>query len=502
MSKRKIKESKEKIYSLAQSATNKIYENKFLSEQIFLYKTQINLIKETLIKFSKMENDKNSQKLFVYENINNIHNSLKTSNNKLKEEKNKLSEKYDAYETEIFNEETTLRQNLNQAQTDYIILESKVKEKSSNILKYNEEIKEIGKNRFFPPDKREVNAKKETCRNILDYKLNDSLKDLNRELIYFNMYNTHCIKYNTKKKKLSVKIKLLEQFKEILENFINNRVTKKFEEDEKNNILLKEISNKNNNKTSKNKNGKINILTVSELFDVNNNEGKSEEIIDDELHSDDEIIFEPKVKPPKKVGKDENLKKIKSQVPNIDLSQIEFNKQKVMNEGDLYSFENRLIQAQDIDEQLSEMRFKHKQILRKFKTNIKKLQAMKNFVKDTKNNYKFYKSMKIKTSVFVIDGMNNFNKNMNKEKDEEEIKMEEIKEEDDDNNETGNEDIEDNEEKEENLVEDNYLMEQNIEFTKASLSERKKKKVKKNKKKKKKKEDIIIKVKIKRAKSK
>ena len=202
------------------------------------------------------------------------------------------------------------------------------------------------------------------------------------------------------------------------------------------------------------------------------------------------------------MGKDENLKKIKSQVPNIDLSQIEFNKQKVMNEGDLYSFENRLIQAQDIDEQLSEMRFKHKQILRKFKTNIKKLQAMKNFVKDTKNNYKFYKSMKIKTSVFVIDGMNNFNKNMNKEKDEEEIKMEEIKEEDDDNNETGNEDIEDNEEKEENLVEDNYLMEQNIEFTKASLSERKKKKVKKNKKKKKKKEDIIIKVKIKRAKSK
>jgi len=46
--------------------------------------------------------------------------------------------------------------------------------------------------------------------------------------------------------------------------------------------------NKNNKTSKNNKKKKINFLTVDELFDVNNHEGKSEAIIDDELHSDDE----------------------------------------------------------------------------------------------------------------------------------------------------------------------------------------------------------------------
>ena len=510
MSKKKVKESKEKLYSLAQLATNKIYENKFLSERIFLYQSQIKLIKETLINFSKLEIDKNSQKSFFYENINNIHNSLNISLKKIKEENNKLSEKLEAYEEEIFNENTTIRQNLKQAQTDYLILESKLNEKKSNILKYNDILKDLGKHKFFPPDKKEINVKKAISEDVLDNNLNYELKDLNRELIYFNIYNTQCIKYNTKKRNLSTKIKLLEQIIEIFEKYMRNRLTKKFEEDEQNNILLKELSNinKNNPSRNKNENEKINILTVSELFDVNNNEGKAEEIIDDELHSDDEIIFETKIKHQKKIGKDENLKKIKELVPNVDLSQIEFNKQKVMNEGDLYSFENRKFQAQDIDEQLSEMRFKNKQMLRKLKNNDKKLQAMKNFVFDINKNYKFYKSMKLKTSAIVLDGMNKFNNPLNREKSGEinDLKMDEIKEVESENeNEKGNESIDDDEEKEEkdeNLFEDNSLIVQKIEFTQSSLSERRKKKVKVNKKKRKKNQNTKIKIKIKRAKSK
>ena len=507
MSKRKIKESKEKIYSLAQLASNKMYENKFLSDQIFLYQNQIKLIKETLIKLSKLESDKNTTKSFIYENINDIQKSLKISSKKTAEENNKLLEKNELYENEIFNENTTLRLNLAQAQTDYLILESRLKEKNSNILKYKGILKDIEKNKFFPPDKKEINAKTSVSENVLDSKLNNILKDLNRELIYFNIYNNQIIKYNTKKKNLSNKIKLLEQIIAIIEKYMkNNRFTKRFEEDEQNNILLKELSNLNKKNTSQNKNGniKINILTVSELFDVNNNEGKEEAIIDDELHSDDEIIFEPKIKQQKKISKEENLLKIKEQVPSVDLSQIEFNKQKVMNEGDLYSFENRVFKAQDIDEQLSEMRSKNKQMLRKLKNNLKKLQAMKNFVMNIKKNYKFYKSIKIKTSVLVLNGMNKLDNALNREKNEElnDIKMEEIKEEEDSENEsdTGNETILDNEEKDENLVEDNYFIDQKIEFTQASLSERKKKKAKTNKKKRKKNQNT--KTKIKRAKSK
>ena len=48
----KIKESKQIIYSLAQTATDKIYENKFLIQEIDSLKNSIKLIKEFLIQYS------------------------------------------------------------------------------------------------------------------------------------------------------------------------------------------------------------------------------------------------------------------------------------------------------------------------------------------------------------------------------------------------------------------------------------------------------------------
>ena len=121
MSKRKIKESKEKIYSLAQLATNKIYENKFLHEQISLYENQIKLIKQLLIKCSKLDNDNNSKTNFIFEVINNITSDLKISNKKLEEEKNKRAQKLELYEDEIFNEDTTIRQKLKLSEIDNFI---------------------------------------------------------------------------------------------------------------------------------------------------------------------------------------------------------------------------------------------------------------------------------------------------------------------------------------------------------------------------------------------
>ena len=70
------------------------------------------------------------------------------------------------------------------------------------------------------------------------------------------------------------------------------------------------------------KRNKLKIPTVDELFDLANNEGEKEAIIDDELHSDDEIVFQPKVKQNKKIILN-YLPKIKNQVPKISLSLIE-----------------------------------------------------------------------------------------------------------------------------------------------------------------------------------
>ena len=159
-----------------------------------------------------------------------------------------------------------------------------------------------------------------------------------------------------------------------------------------------DIVGKNNKNSKKNKKRKINFLTVDELFDVNNHEGKSEAIIDDELHSDDEIVFEKKIKPLKKISI-HYMPKIKGQVPKINLSQIEFNKKKVMNEADLYSMQRRKFQMDNVDENIRTMKKKIKKIKHICKTNKKKVNAFEKYSKNMESNYKVLKPLKIQSSL-------------------------------------------------------------------------------------------------------
>ena len=143
---------------------------------------------------------------------------------------------------------------------------------------------------------------------------------------------------------------------------------------------------------------------------MNNDEGKSEAIIDDELHSDDDVTFQPKVKQNNKISKGFRLTQIQKKIPKVDLSMIEFNKKKIMNEADLYSFKRRKFKSKNIDEQIKEMSVKRKEILHKCKISVKKIKAMKQFSENMQKNYNILKPLKLKTSVFV--GIND-NKNIN-----------------------------------------------------------------------------------------
>ena len=159
-------------------------------------------------------------------------------------------------------------------------------------------------------------------------------------------------------------------------------------------------TNSNSNKTLPNskKNKKINLPTVEELFDLTNNEGEKEAIIDDELHSDDEIVFETKIKSKKKINID-YLSKIKKDVPNLYLSQIEFNKSKVMNEADLYSYQRRQFQMQNLDENIKLMKKKLKIIKRRCKINEQKCETIQNFAKECENDYNRLKAIKVQISM-------------------------------------------------------------------------------------------------------
>lgn len=163
-----------------------------------------------------------------------------------------------------------------------------------------------------------------------------------------------------------------------------------------NNNLLTLTNIDSKNETKKNK--KINLPTVEELFDLTNNEGEKEAIIDDELHSDEETVFETKIKPKKKIIID-YLPKIKKEIPNLYLSQIEFNKSKVMNEADLYSYQRRQFQMQNIDENIKIMKKKIKIIKRRCKINEEKFEAIQNFAKECENDYNRFKSIKVQMSM-------------------------------------------------------------------------------------------------------
>ena len=165
--------------------------------------------------------------------------------------------------------------------------------------------------------------------------------------------------------------------------------------------LFKNIYNEKDkdkeNLVNKGERKKINILKIDELLDIDNISVENEEIIDDELNSDDEVLFEKKIKPKKKISTD-FLKKIKEEVPSINLSQIEFNKLKVINEADNYSLQRRNFEKQNINGQIKSIKTQIKNLEKKLSINKRKLDVIHNFIEDVKYNYKLLRPIKVHTS--------------------------------------------------------------------------------------------------------
>jgi hypothetical protein len=165
--------------------------------------------------------------------------------------------------------------------------------------------------------------------------------------------------------------------------------------------LFKNIYNgKDENKENQINNGerkKINILKIDELLDIDNIRVENEEIIDEELNSDDEVFFEKKIKPKKKISID-FLNNIKKEVPSINLSQIEFNKLKVINEADAYSLQRRNFEQGNINGKIKNIKLQIKSLSKKVSMNKKKLDTIHNFIEDVKYNYKLLRPIKVQTS--------------------------------------------------------------------------------------------------------
>ena len=177
---------------------------------------------------------------------------------------------------------------------------------------------------------------------------------------------------------------LFDNDSSIFKNSFNNE---KEEEKEKNKIINK------GNKERK----KINILNIDELLDIENIEIKDEELIDEELNSDDEVYFDKKIKPKKRIKAD-FLQNLKKTVPSISLSQIEFNKLKVINDADAYSLQKRRFEQKNINGKIKNLKKQIKNLEKKTEINKKKLDAIHDFIEDVKYNYKLLRPIKVQTS--------------------------------------------------------------------------------------------------------
>ena len=409
---------------------------------------------------NKNSNESNINLLIKKEFLS-YYQQLKDSVETLKEAKKKLLQKYNLNYNTLFDDSSITKIDLNKHRTDIFILDYELKKKNDIIKKLNENLLNSRRYSIFREPKRESEINRNSGTNYLNTDNLYLQRDLQIECKHYNKcINRYKKKIKKKKiqkeeeknlkdiiKKYQNEIKQMNNYRNIkISDFYSFKVTKikdnnkinryhnnkinslttddlgknyQFENDymdmdmgdDKNQTFMPEkyeynslfyssenLKLGNGIKEKKKVKQKLNFLTLDELFDINNVEGEKELIIQEELHSDDEVTFEKKIKNKKRINI-EYLSQIKKQVPGLYLNQIEFNKKKVMNEADLYSFQRREFNRQNIEENIKTMKKKIKIMKKRISINAEKLNALINFDKEVKEQYKVLKPIKVISSL-------------------------------------------------------------------------------------------------------
>ena len=374
-----------------------IINNKYLVNQLDLYKKYINLTKEII---QKCLNNKNSS----LELFNSYINEIQKDYDNLFDEYNKNDySKFKNLKDECLSDISLGKPVLYQNKGEEFVLDYLKDEKDDLINGLQKSIKQTKEYQLFREPKRD---------SLIDIKNgNKKIEKVTTELQQNMLYECKkCNKFSNLIKKYNYQIKELKKNIAILKKYVNpenkkgNKREKKFiaytvnpfqnqGKKKQKNKNTKEIDSLNemaeNYSIKKKKNTIISeFKTVEELFELSSEEG--EELIDEELHSDDESVFENKIKQSKKLSSF-YLKEIKKSIPDINLKQIEFNKLKIMNEEDLYSIQRRKYKSQNLNGDIKEFNKSIQKIKEKNEIIKKKEQAMKEYITKLKEKYNILK---------------------------------------------------------------------------------------------------------------
>ena len=447
--------TKDSIAILADKARENIIQNKYLSEKINIFKQEITTIKNLMNNFWKNSNKKNINDKILSKYIEH----LEQLNSYLKDDFKKNLNKLQILQKNSKNEFSYENSTLSQLSIDNFILKNTLIKLYSMTQSLNNSIEISKKYEIFRESKREnfidikqsknvfpvcnlelqqkmlsycrayskyryknakklikINKEKQNILSLIEFIKECSMKfgeeSLENKLKCKGVNNLEINKISTKngkikikelkrtktKAKLSKKIsasKFLEstdlKSKEQRQNSFDN---KKLLNIRINDIFNSNIKMKKKDNTEKKK---INLLNIDELLDVNNIEVEDENIIDNELNSDDDVFFEKKIKPKKTINK-EYISILRKDVPTINLSQIEFNKIKVINDADAYSFQKRKIEQNNIFWQIKNLKKQIKNTEKQISINKNKLNVIHNFIEDVKYNYKLLRPIKVQSS--------------------------------------------------------------------------------------------------------
>ena len=408
----------ENIEGLSSDANEIMAENKYYYKQLFLYDKHIKLTKTSIYNLLSSNNIEAAIECFdkYIKDIKNDYDNL----NKSYEQKD-LPE-YNNLIENCFSEVKMGKPILEKERNKRFYLEYSKLEKEDIIKDLKKSIKKSKEFQLFrEPSRFTLIGLKEGTKEI-EKTTNELQQNMLYELKKCNKFKERILKYNDQMKEISKNINILKKInqnqnsvsnisieannieiikdpsykngikKELLESQVVglfNDQKKKFKEDNRSVIGSDDRKKKNRFKNSTNI---INEFTKEkDLFEISDVDTDKENIIFDDLNSDEELVFENKIKQPIKLI-EYPLDKIKIDIPIINLDQIEYNKMKVVKEDDIYSIQRRRYKSQNIDNNIKELKKNIEKIEQQLTLIKEKEKIMKDYIKKVKNKYLELKS--------------------------------------------------------------------------------------------------------------
>lgn len=384
---------KRQLSQLAEKGNSEILKNKNLQIQSEIISKEIYHYRTLLTNYSSNSKDKSSFFSKIKEEIIQHNNHLRELNQKIKEEIKNSKEKMIKLKNDYDNINDPLIENLDKLKEDNFILDNTTKEKDCLINQLKKDIESSNKYVLFQEPKREIYLKDQKLGEIF---IDDILIEIQKLLLLrlkrFNKWNNKVLQ----KRKEKVKLK-----KEILniknKTYLNSANEKKGRLNILSTTTLKSISPKKNQK----KKGIIPSFAKKDEILIYSSSSVSENdcIIDEELHSDEDVNFESKVQNKKGLFT-YYLQNIKSNIPSLNLKQIEYNKQKFHKEVDLYSMERRN-KNESLSCLIREKLEKKKKIKKKMKKNKLKLEKIENYIAKYKQHFQMVRHLSTNSSFAV-----------------------------------------------------------------------------------------------------